>query len=172
MKPSQSVPILLASLPFLIGRWGCSAAIALSQYSKRRQPHLIDDKATRAEVESKLRTPITTGVIDDGSSISTYQEKVYNFSRFWSDSPGVAPFPSPLGRRHPWVDGSSRFHWRLRERTLVRQTGPLCGDSDLRWRWLPRRCVQAAGSRKLASTQPRRLGQWRKKLASVACGPS
>ena len=96
MKPSQSVPILLASLPFLIGRWGCSAAIALSQYSERRLPHLIDDKATRAEVESKLRTPITTGVIDDGSSISTYQEKVYNFSRFWSDSPGVAPFSSPL----------------------------------------------------------------------------
>lgn len=93
MKPSVSVPISLAGLPLLLGLWGCSAAIALSQYSERTSPHLIEDNVTRAEVESELGTPITTWVFDDGSSIATYQDKVYNPSRYWPrESPGFRAF--------------------------------------------------------------------------------
>ncbi len=98
MKPSVSVPISLAGLPLLLGLWGCSAAIALSQYSERTSPYLTEDKVTRAEVESELGTPVTTWVFDDGSSLATYQEKVYYpmpdwWTHYWTKkSPGFRAF--------------------------------------------------------------------------------
>ncbi len=93
MKPSVSVPISLAGLPLLLGLWGCSAAIALSQHSERTSPHPVENNVARAEVESELGTPITTWVFDDGSSIATYQDKVYNPSHSWPrDSPGARVF--------------------------------------------------------------------------------
>ncbi len=92
MKPSVSVPISLAGLPLLLSLWGCSAAIALSQYSERTSPYLTENKVTRAEVESELGTPVTTWVFDDGSSLATYQEKVYKRSRFLHDPPGTRAF--------------------------------------------------------------------------------
>lgn len=92
MKPSVSTPILLVGLPFLFGLWGCSAVIALSQYSERTVAHVIADNESRAEVEGKLGTPATTMVFDDGTSISTYEEKIYSYSRFWKDPPGLRAF--------------------------------------------------------------------------------